>query len=191
MASLDFLYANIEDSPVHLEFGQMVSRVWSGYNDYTEFCVGEDGCVLFYFAKHEYGKTIFFMYPSDEVSEMFKDIKRNIDIWNYPSVKQQWPHFSKAYENGKDNSDGKVKLIEVTDAYTGENVIVFAISFNKHIAFEPTLDYREVIHSLAKFSIETIEEVVKDNGCLNINGQIKSFFRGMSLSYLVRKLISK
>lgn len=191
MASLDFLYAPIEDSPVPLQFGQMVSRNWTGYNDYTEFCVGEDGCVLFYFAKHENGKTTFFMYPSDEMSEMFQDINRNIDIWNFPSVKQQWPYFAKAYENGNNNSDGKVKLIQITDAYTGDKVVVFAITFNKYIEFDPTLDYRNAIHSLANYSLDTIQEVLKDNGCLNLGGQIKSFLRGMSLSYLLRKFISK
>lgn len=188
---MNFFYSSIENAEIQLEYGQMTSRTWTGYNSYSEFLVGEDGCVLDYFGYHHSGYTTFFMYPSDEMSEMFQDINRNIDIWNFPSVKQQWPYFAKAYENGNNNSDGKVKLIQITDAYTGDKVVVFAITFNKYIEFEPTLDYRNAIHSLANYSLDTIQEVLKDNGCLNLGGQIKSFLRGMSLSYLLRKFISK
>lgn len=187
---MNFFYSPIENAEIQLEYGQMTSRDWTGHNSYSEFLVGEDGCVLDYFGYHHSGYTTFFMYPSDEMSEMFKDIIRNIDIWNFPSVKEQWPYFSKAYENGKNNVAGKVKIIDVKDAYTGDNCKVFAITFNRHIPFEPTLNYRQAIHQLAEYASTAIKEVLDDNGCLNLKGQIKSFLRGSSSYYLLKKLFS-
>ena len=188
MASMNFFYFPIEKAEVQLGWGQAMSRNWTGYNSYTEYLVGEDECVLDYFAYHEYGKTTFFMYPSDHMSEMFKDIIRNIDIWNLPSIKEQWPYFAKAYENGKNNTSGKVKLIDVKDAQTGEYCKVFAITFDKHIPFEPTYEYREAIHKLTEYAMSAVKEVLDDNGCLNIKGQLKSLIRGASPTYLLKKL---
>lgn len=187
---MNFFYFPIEQAELKLEFDQMTSREWSGYNSYTEFLVGEDGCVIDYFGLHHDGKTTFFIYPSDEMDEMYKDVIRHIDIWNFPSVKEQWPHFARAYENGKNDVSGKVKLTDARDAYTGGICKVFAITFDKYIPFEPTLAYRDAIHKLVEYASTAIEEVLNDNGCLNLKGFVKSAIRGSSKLYLLKKLFS-
>lgn len=192
MEKLDFFITSHIEAPAKLEDGQFISRHFKGeYNEYREYCVREGDYVIYYYGYHKSGTTTFFVYPTDEISDMITDIVNNIDIWNEPSVQKQWPYFYKAYKNYKSLSTNKIKLLKINDSHSyNTQHMVFAFTLNEEIPFEPTYIYRQQIHELIEYATSAIEEIAKDDGCLNINGQIRSFMRGMSSRYLFRRLFN-
>ena len=38
---MNFFYSSIENAEIQLEYGQMTSRAWTGYNSYSEFLICE------------------------------------------------------------------------------------------------------------------------------------------------------
>lgn len=183
METLDFYCCNVSDAPIHLNEGQYTNRTYTKtyfYQDFTEFMVRDGDVVFFYYCYHpNSSQTTFFLFPSEQMSEMFSEIMRFIDQWNFPSVQEQWPHFAKAYKNGEDEGFDKIMLKKIPNwEKRGEEDVVFMVTLNKYIPFEPTYGYRELIYKLVKFANDTIEEVLDDNGCLNVKGMVKSFLRG-------------
>lgn len=193
METLDFYCVNVSNAPMKLEDGAYAKRTFTGtyfYQDFMEFMVREGDVVFMYYCYHpSSSKTTFFMYPSEKMSDMFGEIISYIDRWNYPSVKKQWPHFAKAYENGENDSEGKIMLKKIPNWESRwSHDVVFMLTLDKHISFEPTYEYREIIYKLVEFANKTVEEVLNDNGCLNINGMIKSFLRGAKDGSLLGRL---
>ncbi len=194
MASLDFYYSPASSAPVKMQDGDFSNRHFTDthfYCDFFEYLVREGNDLLFYYCYHQgYNKTTFFIYPSKEMSDMFSQIIRNLDKWNLPSVKEQWPHFAKAYSNGEENMLDKIVLKKIPDwERYGREHIVFMITLSRRIEFEPTYTYREIIHKLVEFANMTINEVLDDNGCLNTQGQMKSFLRGAFDGFRLSKLL--
>ena len=190
MGKLDFFFTQYCDSELQLEDGQYVNRHFDGeYNEYTEYCIREGDCLIYYYACHRDDTTTFFIYPGDDLSDMIKDIVRHIDIYNEPSVAKQWPYFYKCFTNYKSGAINKFRLLKVQDAYISRSQhMVFALTISKHIKLESISAYYDQLAALVDFASKAMEEIQKDNGCLNMEGFFRSFIRGTSLRYLMRKV---
>ena len=193
MSNWDFYYLPASQAPVPMDDGDYTHRKFTDtyfYDDFEEFLVRDGDALFYYYCYHpSSSKTTFFLYPSENMSDMFSDIITFIDRWNFPSVQKQWPNFATAYQNGESEQSNKILLKKIPNWQDyGKKDVVFMVTVDKWIDFEPTYLYREIIYRLVDFANEAINEVLNDNGCLNFEGQVKSFLRGAKEGSLLSKI---